>query len=77
MKIREQQDLSILHVNISSISVHINNLRNCLNLVNQKIDIICISESRISTKNLQTTNIELPGYNIEHKPILNTLLEGL
>ena len=43
MKIREQQDLSILHLNISSISAHINDLRNFLNLVDQKIDIICIS----------------------------------
>ena len=69
MKIREQQDLSILHLNISSISAHINYLRNFLNFVNQKIDIICISESRISTKNPpQTTKIDLPGYNIEQTP---------
>ena len=68
IKIRDQQDLSILHLNISSISAHINNLRNFLNLVNQKIDIRCISESRISTKNPQTTNRDLPGYNIEQTP---------
>ena len=65
IKIREQQDLSILPLNISSISAHINNLRNFLNLVNQKIDIISILESRISTKNVQTTNIDLPDYNIK------------
>ena len=70
MKIIEQKDLSIIHLNISSISSHINDLRNFLNLINQKIDIICISESRISTKNPQTTNIDLPGYNIE-KTLLN------
>ena len=68
MKKREQQDLSILHLNVSSISAHVNDLRNFLNLVNQKIGIICISESRISTKNPQTTNIDLPGYNIEQTP---------
>ena len=68
MKIREQQDLSILHLNISSISAHINDLRKFLNLVDQKIDIICISGSRISTKNPQTTNIDLPGYNTEQTP---------
>ena len=61
MKITEQKDLSIIHLNISSISSHINDLRNFLNLINQKIDIICISESRISTKNPQTTSIDLPG----------------
>ena len=76
VKIREQQDLSILHLNISSISAHINDLRNFLNLVDQKIDIICIPESRFSAKNPQTTNIDIPGYNIE-KPLLNHLLEGL
>ena len=68
MKIIEQKDLSVTHLNISSISAHINDLRNFLNLINQKIDIICISESRISTKNPQTTNIDLPGYNIEQTP---------
>ena len=68
MKIREQEDLSILHLNISSISAHINDLRNFFNLVNQKINIICISESRISTKNPQTTNIDLLGYNNEQTP---------
>ena len=45
MKIREQQDLFIPNLNISSISAHNSDLRNFLNLVNQKIDIICISEN--------------------------------
>ena len=61
MKIREQKDLSILHLNVSSISAHINDLRNFFNLVNQKTDIICISENRTSTKDPQKTNIDLPG----------------
>ena len=34
MKRKEQQDLSIFHLNIFSISAHINDLRNFLNLVN-------------------------------------------
>ena len=42
MKIREQEDLSTLYLNIFSILAHINDLRKLLNLVNQKIDIICI-----------------------------------
>ena len=63
-----QQDLSILHLNISSLSAHINDLKTFLNLVDSKFDIICISESRLSLKHPQTTNIELPGYNIEHIP---------
>lgn len=68
MKIIEQQDLPILHLNVFSISAHIDNLRNFFNLVNEKIDIICISESRISIKDPETTNIELPVYNFEQTP---------
>ena len=45
-KIREQQDVSILHLNISFISAHINDLRNFIDLVNQEIDIICISRQQ-------------------------------
>ena len=60
--------MSILHLNISSISAYIDDLRTFLNLINHKFDIICISESRISTKHLQTTNIDLPSINIEQTP---------
>ena len=48
LKINKQQDLPILHLNISSISANIDDLRAFLNLVNHKFYIICISESRIS-----------------------------
>ena len=68
LKINKQQDLSILHLNISSISAHIDDLRTFLNLAHHKFDIICISESRISLKHPQTTNIDLPGFNMEQTP---------
>ena len=61
----KSQDLSILHLNISSISSHINDLKMFINLLNTKFDIICIPESRLSQKPPQPTNIHLPGYNIE------------
>ena len=38
-----KQDLSILLLNISSISAHIDDLRTLLNLAHHKYDIICIS----------------------------------
>ena len=60
--------MPILHLNIASISAHIDDLRAFLSLVNHKFDIICISESRISTKHPQTTNIDLPSFNIERTP---------
>ena len=64
----KQQDFSLLHLNISSLSCHINDLINFLALINTKFDVICITETRLSHKNPLTTNIELPGYNIEQTP---------
>ena len=58
--------MPILHLNISSISAYIDDLRTFLNLANHKFDIIL--ESRISTKHPQTTNTGLPGFNIEQTP---------
>ena len=60
--------MSILYLNISSISAHIDDLRTFLNLAHQKFDIICISESRLSSKYPQTTNIDLPGFKMERTP---------
>ena len=68
LKINKQQDLSVLHLNISSISAHIDDLRTFLNLAHDKFDIICMSGSRISVKHPQTTNIDLPGFNMEQTP---------
>ena len=67
IKIKEQ-DFSLLHLNISSLSSHINELKTLLSQCDTKFDIICISESRISKKNSLTTNIDIPGYNIEQAP---------
>ena len=68
LKMNKQQDLFILHLNISSLSAHIDDLRTFLNLAHHKFDIICISESRISLKHPQTTNIDLPDFNMEQNP---------
>ena len=68
LKINKQQDLSILHLNISSISAHIDDLKTLLNLAHHKFDIISISESRISVKHPQTTNIDLSGFSMEQTP---------
>ena len=64
----KQEDLSVLHLNISSLSAHIDDLKNFLSELSIKFDIICISESRLSQKNPQTTNINLTGYSIEQTP---------
>ena len=75
LKINKQQDLSILHLNISSISAHIDDLKTFLNHFNHKFD-MCISESRIFVKHPQKTYIDLPGSTLS-KFQLNLLLEGL
>ena len=64
----DQQDLSISHLNISSLASHIHELKLFLSLLKVTFDIVCISESRISKHNLPTININIPGYNIEHTP---------
>ena len=66
-KIKEQ-DFSLLHLNISSLPAHVNELKTLLSQVDTKFDIIYISESRISMKNSLTTNIDIPGYNTEQPP---------
>ena len=64
----KQEDLSVLHLDISLLSAHIDNLKSFLSELKIKFDIICISESILSQKNPQTTNINLAGYNIEQTP---------
>ena len=64
----KQEDSSFLHLNISSLSAHIDNLKSFLSELRIKLDIICISESRLSQKNPQTTNINLADYTVEQTP---------
>ena len=56
-----KQDLAVLHLNISSLSSHINELKLLLSRLNVNFDIICISESRITKSNLPTNNRYIPG----------------
>ena len=63
-----ENDLSVIHLSISSLPLHINELKLFLNFFKVKFDIISISESRITKSNTLTTNIDTPGYNIEHTP---------
>ena len=61
-----KQDLAVLHLNISLLSSHINELKLLLSSLN--FDIICITESIITKSNLPTSNIHIPGYNTEQTP---------
>ena len=64
----KKKSFSILHLNIASISAHIDDLRTLLTLLDHKFDIITISETRIKKGISPTTNIELEGYTIDHTP---------
>ena len=63
-----EYDLSVIHLNISSLLLHIKELKLFLSFFKCKFDIISISESKITKSNTLTTNIDIPGYNIEHTP---------
>ena len=63
-----QSDLTVIHLNISSLALHIDKLKLFLSLIKTKFDVICISESRITKNNSFRTNIKIPGYNFEHTP---------
>lgn len=67
-----KQDFALPHMNISSTSAHIDNLKTFLKLFNTNFDSICISESRLPTKTSLTTNINILGYNIERIPTEST-----
>ena len=61
-----ENDLSVIHLNISSLPLHINELKLFLSFFKCKFGIISISESRITKSNTLTTDTGIPGYNIEH-----------
>ena len=62
-KIEAGKNFSILHLNIHSIQLHIEELRILLRALNFKFDIIAISESKLKFES--QIDITLPGY---HKP---------
>ena len=66
---KKQHDFLLLHLNILSSSLHINEMVTFLNLLETKFNTIGITESRFSQKkNPLASNINIPRYNIEHKP---------
>ena len=59
-KFNSSKNFSILHLNIHSIQLHIDELKSLLKMIDHNFDIIAISESKI--KNDPTVNIEISGY---------------
>lgn len=69
LDILNSNHLAYLHLNISSLQYHIDELKNLLTETNNvKFDIIGISESRLKESNNLITNINIADYVIEHCP---------
>ena len=58
---------SIIHLNIASLQLHIDELRSLLYGLKLKFDIICISESRLFDDK-PLVNIDIDGYHFVHTP---------
>ena len=65
-KFDPNKNFSIMHLNIHSIQLHIDELRTLLSILDSKFDIIAISESKLKIEPI--VNIEIIGY---QKPCLN------
>ena len=59
-KFNSSKTFSIMHLNIHSIQLHIDELKNLLKMLDYTFDIITISESKL--KKDPIINIEIPGY---------------
>ena len=63
----EKSNFSVLHINIVSLSLHINELRGLLVALEHQFDAILISETKIQS-NGPISNIEIEGYDFEFTP---------
>ena len=65
---KDDQDItiSLLHLNISSLPYHIDNLTNLLYDLDFKFKVTAITESRLTTTQDPKNSIEIPDYCIEH-----------
>ena len=61
-KFKQDKTFSILHLNIHSAELHIDELRITLEMLNFKFDIICLSESKIHKDIEPKIDINIPGY---------------
>ena len=59
---------SVFHMNIASLSAHIDDLKWLLDTFGHKFDIVGISETKIRESNEPLSNIKLPGYEFIQTP---------
>ena len=65
-KFNSTKEFSIFHLNIHSIQLHIEQLKNLLIIHNYKFDVIAISESKLLKGSKPLIDITIDGY---HEPI--------
>ena len=63
-----KKSFSMFHLNIASLSLHLDDLKTILSILDHPFDIIAISETKIKEDHDPISNISLDGYNFEHTP---------
>jgi len=58
---------TMIHLNIASLQLHIDELRTLLSLIGHPFDVICITETRLHDDK-PLSNIQLEGYDFVHTP---------
>jgi len=58
---------SMIHLNIASLQLHIDELRNLLVLLQHPFDVICITETRLHDDK-PLANVDIEGYDFRHTP---------
>ena len=58
----------MFHINIASLSLHIDDLRTLLHVLDHQFDVIAVSETKIKEDSNPITNIDIDGYNFVHTP---------
>ena len=64
-----KKSFSLIHLNIASLQLHIDELRTLLSLLNHPFDAICITETRLHDDN-SLSNIQIQGYDFVHTKTL-------
>ena len=66
-----KDSFSVFHINIVSLSAHLDDLKTLLDVLDHPFDIIGISETKIRENIEPITNLSLNGYNFEFSPTLS------
>ena len=63
-----KESFSMFHINIASLSCHIDDLKTLLSILDHPFDIIAVSETKIKEDQEHVTNFSIPGYEFKHTP---------